>query len=238
MQVKSLTAFSGRQSMNFKGNYIQIGTVDISRFREMVGTLSEEDWNRNAWRQQAYETHKATQTIALIFDEDFRHENPTVLPGFHRFEPVLRPVMRIISAHYNKSVKAQRLYRKHGPGYFVRMNLVRLSPGGEIPEHLDRNYSLTHGHRIHLPVVTNDKADFIVGGERINMKEGEIWEINNRHVHSVVNRGDEGRVHLILDWVVPGEPCCCGRRLHPRVPCSPEACNETDHALLPCSCYD
>jgi hypothetical protein len=34
---------------------------------------------------------------------------------------------------------------------------------------------------------------------------GEIWEINNRKYHAVRNLGEEARVHLILDYVVPGE---------------------------------
>lgn len=34
---------------------------------------------------------------------------------------------------------------------------------------------------------------------------GEIWEINNRHKHSVTNCSEEGRVHLILDYVQTGE---------------------------------
>jgi hypothetical protein len=33
------------------------------------------------------------------------------------------------------------------------------------------------------------------------MKVGEIWEMNNDKLsHSVVNDGDEDRIHLIIDW--------------------------------------
>jgi hypothetical protein len=35
------------------------------------------------------------------------------------------------------------------------------------------------------------------------MKEGEIWEINNDDkYHSVENRGETDRIHLLIDWKV------------------------------------
>jgi quercetin dioxygenase-like cupin family protein len=55
--------------------------------------------------------------------------------------------------------------------------------------------------RIHMPVVSTDQVEFTVGGESQVMKEGELWEINNAREHSVVNKGDDRRVHLIVDWV-------------------------------------
>ena len=58
-----------------------------------------------------------------------------------------------------------------------------------------------NSRRIHIPLVTTDNVDFTVGGEQRAMREGELWEINNAREHSVVNRGVERRVHLIIDWV-------------------------------------
>ena len=34
---------------------------------------------------------------------------------------------------------------------------------------------------------------------------GEIVEINNRRLHGVENNGSQKRVHLIVDYYVPGE---------------------------------
>jgi hypothetical protein len=49
--------------------------------------------------------------------------------------------------------------------------------------------------------VTNEKCIFEVDNEEINMKMGEIWEIDNfNKEHSVVNNGDMDRIHLIVDW--------------------------------------
>ena len=223
--------------MNFKGNFIKLANVDCTALRRRVQALAPDHWLQDAWRQEEYAVHRATHTIGLIFDKDFRHTNSTVHPAYHGLEPELRPLLGEIRRHYNGSIKAKRLYKKNGPGYFVRINLAKLLPGGSIPEHMDTNFSLTHSHRIHVPVVTNDQVVFSVGGETMKLGEGEVWEINNKKAHWVENKGVEARVHLIVDWVIPGEACCCGRRLHPKTPCSTQVCAETSNMPQPCRCH-
>jgi aspartyl/asparaginyl beta-hydroxylase (cupin superfamily) len=34
------------------------------------------------------------------------------------------------------------------------------------------------------------------------MKEGEIWEINNKYLHGVKNQSEFDRIHLIIDYDV------------------------------------
>ncbi|MFP6744385.1 MAG: aspartyl/asparaginyl beta-hydroxylase domain-containing protein, partial [Alphaproteobacteria bacterium] len=46
----------------------------------------------------------------------------------------------------------------------------------------------------------NDKVVFVVGGEAMSMKPGEMWEINNLREHFVDNGSEENRIHLIMDW--------------------------------------
>ncbi len=85
--------------------------------------------------------------------------------------------------------------------------------------------------------MTNDQVLFTVGSQTINMEEGTLYEINNRRKHSVTNRGATDRVHLIVDFVLPGEKCCCGARWHPHTLCSPQACQATDQLQIPCQCF-
>ena len=42
---------------------------------------------------------------------------------------------------------------------------------------------------------------------------------------------------LVLDFVLPGERCCCGARLYPQTRCSPHACEDTVVGRVPCTCY-
>jgi quercetin dioxygenase-like cupin family protein len=223
--------------MNFKGEFKKLGIHDIPALRDRVASLTEADWNESSWRQNNYDVHRHTQTVSLIFDKDYRYKNPTVLDRYYDFEDIIKPVIEKIGRIYNQSMVGRRLRPKHGDGYVLRINLVKLFPGGEISPHIDNLFSLSHAHRVHLPITTNNGVEFTVGGKSIHMKEGELWEVNNRQTHSVANRGDSERVHLIVDWVIPGERCCCGRKLRPQGTCSPQECRATDQVVDPCDCY-
>ncbi len=176
----------------FTGNFRMLDRLDISKFKAKALVLTEDDWEAYTWRQNRPKSAQAeTQSIPLIFDEDFRHDNPTVREKFSELDcdTLLEPVLRAISDYYT------------GDGYVVRTLLTRLKPRGMIPPHVDTGYSLLNCRRIHIPVFSTERVEFTVGGEQLSMKEGEVWEINNAREHSVVNRGNQGRVHLIIDWV-------------------------------------
>ena len=80
--------------------------------------------------------------------------------------------------------------------------MVNLKSQKSIPDHIDNSPSLDICKRIHIPIITNNKVFFNVGGERINLKKGEMWEINNtKKTHAVENNSRFDRVHLIIDWV-------------------------------------
>ncbi|WP_405223295.1 aspartyl/asparaginyl beta-hydroxylase domain-containing protein [Lentisalinibacter sediminis] len=222
--------------MNFAGNFRFIGSANIAPLRSLVARLTDEQWQNEVLRQQRYEVHRDTETVPLVHDYDFRHTNPTRHPMLQVFEPALRPILAMIAGFYESSPKGRELTARYGLGYFIRANLVRLAPGGDISEHRDRNFSLTHSHRVHVPVVTSEAVAFTVGSETLNLPEGEIFEINNRRLHAVRNAGDAARVHLVLDYVLKGEQCCCGERRHPDTTCSPRLCADTDTGKVPCHC--
>ena len=223
--------------MNFQGSFAKIGDVDTEQLASLAGQIGEEEWEADLFRQNRYEVHRDTQTVGLVFDPDYRHSHPTRLPMLQRFESALRPVLEMVADHFEESEKGRTLIEQFGMGYFVRASVVRLRAGGIITPHTDNNFSLAHSHRVHVPIVTNEQVLFAVGSQTIHMGVGEIYEINNRRNHSVMNRGDSGRIHLILDFVLPGEQCCCGKLLHPHTLCSPVACRDTDYLKIPCRCY-
>ena len=176
----------------FNGNFRQLGRFDIPELKEKVLALTEADWDAVTWRQERFEAHRDTQTIALIFDTDYRHKDPTKHDKYIELEceRLFAPFIEEIADTFT------------GSGYIVRTVLIRLKAGGVIATHIDTGPSLSWGRRIHVPIATNDCCIFTVGGEPINMREGEMWEINNTRVHSVENGGADGRIHLVIDWVV------------------------------------
>ena len=223
--------------MNFDDNFRRVGSANIEPIKAMLGEVTAEQWENREARQQLYEAHRAAKAVLLVHDGDFRHIDPTRHPALELFLPVIRPVLGVTADHYDQSPKGMELTRKFGLGYFIRANFLRLMPGEAIAEHRDMNFSLAHAHRVHVPIITNDRVAFTVGGETLNIPEGEIYEINNRRPHSVRNEGDEPRVHLVLDYVLKGEQCCCGEKHHPDEPCTPEACLDSVTGRVACTCY-
>ncbi len=191
--------------MNFAHDAQKLGTFDISELRATVAAFGEEAWRADDSRQMAFSAHASTQTLKLIADTDFRHTDPSVHPPFRALEPLLRPLMDHVRGAYLQTLRQRRVAETHGQGYFIRALLTRLPAGGEIRPHIDEGESLKRCHRIHVPVISNPDALFMVGHLKFHMPEGEMWEINNRRTHAVRNSGNEARVHLILDYVQPGE---------------------------------
>ena len=175
--------------MQFEGNYILRGTADIAKIADAVAALPEDEWLEDGYRQETFASHRDTNTVPLLFDPDFRHTSPTRRKNYDRFASIVEPVHATLASFFGED------------GWIIRSLFVRLLPGGEIPPHTDRGFSLTNSHRLHVPVVTNDDAGFSVGDQEQHMACGEIWEINNQRRHSAWNRGTQGRIHLICDWV-------------------------------------
>lgn len=83
------------------------------------------------------------------------------------------------------------------------VRLLRLTPGSEIKEHRDFGLGFFDGAvRLHIPILTNSKVDFFVEKKNIIMATGECWFANFNVPHSVANRGETDRVHLVIDLQV------------------------------------
>lgn len=192
--------------MNFAHDAQKLGRFDISALKAVVAGYGDDVWNADGRRQADFRAHASTQSLKLIGDADFRHTaTPAVHPLFHELEVHVRPLMEHIRGAYLQTLRQRRVAEANGPGYFIRTLLTRLPAGAEIKPHVDEGESLKRCHRIHVPLVTNEKAFFYVGALKFHMPEGEMWEINNRRTHAVQNGGDAARIHLILDYVQPGE---------------------------------
>jgi hypothetical protein len=150
------------------------------------------DWNEFIGRQKACFEMVNTQTIKIVYENNFFNTNfnPVFTKNYVYFEEDLNNICEIIKKQTDCS------------GYLLRAILVKLYKKSTIPNHVDTaNGTFEFSRRIHVPIITNENCIFNVGEESINMKVGEIWEMNNDKLsHSVVNDGDEDRIHLIIDW--------------------------------------
>jgi len=77
---------------------------------------------------------------------------------------------------------------------------MRLTPGSRIKEHTDLELSIEEGTaRIHVPVTTNAGVEFYLNRSRIVMPAGSAWYLRLSDPHSVYNKGDTDRVHMVID---------------------------------------
>ena len=80
------------------------------------------------------------------------------------------------------------------------VRLLRLAPGSEIKEHSDPGGGYASGSfRVHVPVQTNPKVRFRVGGHDVPMEAGSCWYADFGLPHSVRNDGEADRIHLVVD---------------------------------------
>ena len=170
-------------------NFNYIGRIKINNIKNIVNSFNNELWDNFNFRQKTFEVHKETKTIPLIFDTDFRLKDPTYLNEYEIFKNEFK-------------LLKNKLTKIYGKGFIIRAILVMLKSNSKIDRHIDSGESLSICHRVHIPIITNKNVLFEIDNEIKNLKEGEMWEINNSEkIHSVVNNSNTDRIHLIVDWI-------------------------------------
>lgn len=175
-------------------NYLYLGKCDILTLKNKIKNLSDDIWNMETIRQNIYKAHRNTKTINLLWS----------------LESLTNPFIenKKSKEYYSLDIdnfleKIKNLYiEKYGKGKFKRIILTKLKAKSNIDTHQDLGKSLKNCFRTHIPIITNPDVYFFISGEKKNMKEGEIWEINNRNFHMVENQSEFDRVHLIVDYEV------------------------------------
>ena len=170
-----------------------LGNIDITLILKNLSTFTEEQWNEHTHRNADFRAHKHTNTLDILWDKESLKTGLTGAKNKINYKQ--------LDFDYIKNL-LQPIYEKHyGPGYFIRVLLPRLKPGGSIPTHKDNGKSLMEVKRTHIPLITNENIFFRVGGTTKNLKAGEVWEINNARKHAVNNNSEEHRIHLIVDYL-------------------------------------
>lgn len=191
--------------MNIKSDFRSICQLNVSPLVERVRALDEESWFEDTTRQETFRIHKATQSIRLVDNIEPATSKAIVHPLYAELKKEIAVILAAVKRDIDRRANAKKLEKEYGKSCFVRIVLARLNEGGEIPRHNDKGPSLTYVHRVHCPLITNDACEFHVGDSTRTLNVGEIVEINNRRMHAVSNNGSEKRVHLIVDYYVPGE---------------------------------
>lgn len=172
------------EDFNFKHHK----TYDASLIKLHVSNFSDE-WFIDTSRQEQYSNHKDTESY-FIYKSDLGWQKGKKF----KFEQVsndakllelVEPVIKDLEVLHD--------------GIRGNVLLIKLKAKHDIPNHFDDGDYLMCSRRHHLPIITSSNTIFGVGLEKINMLEGECWEINNTRLHSVKNNSDIDRIHLLID---------------------------------------
>ena len=175
----------------------RLGQVDIAALREAVLAIPEAVWDaENAGKPNRFEALDRTRHIVFRFVDGFRdwrgsHDRPLWAEWCRLLEPVLAQAV----APYG-----------YARGEFPRVMLARMAPGGVIKPHRDANPAAKWPHKVHVPLLTNERVVFYVDGVGYRFAEGEAVEVNNMGVHAVQNAGDGDRIHLIFEYFDLDQP--------------------------------
>ena len=174
----------------------ELGPVDTGPLCRAILAQNEAAWHEQEYRQRAYEVHRDTESMVLVFTDESAWPELVIKKeaAWQRLADVAVPIMHDIIG---------RCYPAGGA--IIRAMAARLKAGGKITPHIDRHPSFRAGHRIHVPITTNRRVRFTIDGRPYRLQVGEAYEINNQMTHSVANKGAEHRITFIFDYMPPSE---------------------------------
>lgn len=167
-----------------------LGNVEFADLRDAVMDIPESMWDaENAEKPNRFEALGRTRHIVFRFVSDHRDWRESYdRPLWGAWSERLLPVMTQASRAYGYARVA-----------YPRIMLARMAPGGVITPHRDANPAARWPHKVHVPLLTNDRVTFFVDGVAYHFREGEAVEVGNMAVHAVRNDGPTDRIHLIFE---------------------------------------
>lgn len=166
--------------------------VDVSAILKEINE-NEELWGINIGRQKSIPVQQNTQNISI------------------RDAYKLDPNENAMNTHFTKwtnlgkrmPVTKQWLedYCEDNLAELGRAMLVRLRGSSEVYPHIDSGDYYKIRERLHLVLQSKEGSILHANEDTAVMQTGEIWRLNNKAVHSAVNKSDDWRIHLIFDTV-------------------------------------
>lgn len=213
--------------------YRMYGPINIVEIKNALINLDSKLWQLDTTRQDAPQTpHQQTNSIILQYcfgepeiDKNFWQEDwvkksmPDIKSGQIKLDKRLRKRStektfikdikqieeRIVDSELNFLTKSlTKELEKKFKGVSALVLFTKLPANKAIEKHTDPGYYLSVVHRLHIPIITNDKCYFNIDNNIVNMKEGYLYELNNQLEHSVQNDGEIDRIHLIVD-IIPNK---------------------------------
>ena len=96
------------------------------------------------------------------------------------------------------------------PGKKHRVRFLEVKPGKKVFWHFDNgetidNFDYSKNARFHMPIYTNKNVLFKISHEKLEWEEGKIYYGDFSFPHTIHNKSNENRVHLIIDLQINDE---------------------------------
>ncbi len=151
---------------------------DASRLRGLTAAPQPGPYHNGEWTGVAINSAGGVQTAA---------------PGFPSLQEY-RFTAEADEAPYLKEILESL------PFILQVVRVLWLPPGGVIESHFDFDTNFQFGLiRLHIPLQTNPDVEFLIGGQRFEMRVGEVWYGDFSQPHQVTNKGSQARLHAVLD---------------------------------------
>jgi hypothetical protein len=147
-------------------------------------------WDQNTLRTKHPKTaHGAVSDIWLMFnDTEGDVANDIIVKPYPAFKEL--PQARPIIFDLMRMVEGVTL---------GRVIITKLPPGKKITPHVDGGAPATYFSRYQIALQSLPGALFTIGDETVNFESGEVWLIDNKKEHSVVNNSRDDRIVMIVD---------------------------------------
>jgi len=171
---------------------LELGKINIHPLKKLIGRLSDEVWKKETKeRENNFDCFHHTQHIIFRFPNKMTHRTEVHdNPIWWIWKPILLPILEQAVVPFG--------YKN---GMFKAVMLAKLKAGHGIDKHRDGLAKDFFLHKIHIPIETNPFVDFYIKPNTYHLKEGIAYEVNNLLPHSVVNKGQTDRIHLIFEYV-------------------------------------
>jgi hypothetical protein len=135
--------------------------VDVSPIINLLPLLMKEGDKDSDYSLNQNKNLSLSQVQHINFRWSDKKPEPvtyTSLPLWETYPAILLPIMQkvVVPIGYEN-------------GYFPRVMLAKMAPGAIIPMHTDGHTRGWIAHKIHIPIITNEKALFFVRDKTLSL---------------------------------------------------------------------
>jgi tRNA1(Val) A37 N6-methylase TrmN6 len=188
----------GKISVEFTNHASHYNIKDTWGAIALRGYLPDPAYIESIEETSAYQRRLNNEVLAYYKPNEIGLQNTHLLAKFPEVQKILDAIVPGSS--------------KSGNASFKRVRFMRLLPkDGELERHTDltdQSLGIEDGKtvRLHVPIKTNAKVK-VTSWSLMNeptvkhFNQGELWYLNIRLPHKVINAGDEERIHLVIDVI-------------------------------------